>query len=473
MNNENLAVYEYYGLHVMGGPHGNTQVNIDVAAPYVRTPANVMDEISSKLSTERPQEMYRNFIVDREIHDAPRDSRVIHNKKATVRRQRQQSSGIATCHNFADEIQELYRISQSDDFVRCIISTKNRVPSIIVYDDRQISDLKGFCFNKPNSSVLGFDKTFNLGSMYVTPCVYKNLSLLRKRTNDNPIFVGPIYIHGHSDFETYSYFMSHLSVKLADCNSQQLTLGSDDELAMRKCFRHFFPRATCIVCSRHLKENVIRQLDELMGKNSTIRHTVMNQLFGTTGLVHCDDIVSFDEAVENFRNNTLKDCPQKFVEYFNNRLVKIMRSNVEAGPDRSTWTNNNCESFNHVLKQSVQWRPHQIPQLIDILRSIVSSQFAEADRAMCGIGDYTLHPSYAKHRLTIDVWSNMSNEQRRRAAANCFKIISAAPTVTSTDGAITVPTTPGGGKKPHQKKRSRNERTTTVSKKKPRVDDVQ
>ena len=36
--------------------------------------------------------------------------------------------------------------------------------------------------------------------------------------------------------------------------------------------------------------------------------------------------------------------------------------------------------------------------------------------------------------------------------------------VTSTDGAITVPTTPGAGKKSHQVKQSQNERSRAVKK---------
>jgi len=104
--------------------------------------------------------------------------------------------------------------------------------------------------------------------MFVTPSVYKYSALIRRRTNDCPIFIGLLFIHGHSDVDTYGQFFGHLSLKLIDCNSQQLTLGSDDELAVRKCF---FPRASTVACSRHLKENVGHKLDELLGSSSDVR----------------------------------------------------------------------------------------------------------------------------------------------------------------------------------------------------------
>lgn len=135
-----------------------------------------------------------------------------------------------------------------------------------------------------------------------------------------------------------------------------------------------------------------------------------------------------------------------------------MRDNCAAG--RSTWTNNNCESMNHVLKQAVQWRRNQLPELIDKLRSLVKGQEADADRAICGRGDFSLRREWASHRRTVDEWFRMKPGHRQKVIEACFRL-PGVPTSTSSDGAVTVPTTPGGGKKPHQKKRCRTERTTS------------
>jgi len=53
-------------------------------------------------------------------------------------------------------------------FVRSVIITKNVIPAVILYDDEQISFTKSFCFLHPLGSVLSVDKTYNLGSIFVT-----------------------------------------------------------------------------------------------------------------------------------------------------------------------------------------------------------------------------------------------------------------------------------------------------------------
>ena len=357
----------------------------------------------------------------------------------------------------------VFGLLKTDNFIRFVIGQRDCVPSIVLYNERQISDIKSFCFDRRAGSVLAFDKTFNLGAVYVTPSVYKNVALNRIRSDDQPIFLGPVFIHGKSDFETYAHFFGHLSGRLAGMDFQSLTLGSDDEKSIRKCMMHYFYRAATVACSRHLRENVGRKLDELVGKSSDIRRRLMDSIFGTTGLVTLDNITSFDTAIERLRatDGLLASGPADFRHYFDTRIVPLMRDNCVAG--LGSWTNNNCESMNHVLKQAVQWRPNQVPDLIDKLRSIVDGQFAEADRAMIGRGDFVLRPDWAKHRLTFDCWSKMSTVQRQKAVSACFRLPS-VPTSTSSDGAVDVPTTPGGGKKLNQKKRCRTERTTTVSK---------
>ena len=90
------------------------------------------------------------------------------------------------------------------------------------------------------------------------------------------------------------------------------------------------------------------------------------------------------------------------------RLVHLLRDNVAAGC--AAWTNNGCESINHMLKSAVEWRPRKIPDLIHTLRGLVDSQFVDADRALMGRGEFALKPHYAKHRLTVDDWQRMSEE---------------------------------------------------------------
>jgi len=138
----------------------------------------------------------------------------------------------------------------------------------------------------------------------------------------------------------------------------------------------------------------------------------------------------------------------------------MLRRNMAAG--LGAWTNNACESMNNVLKIRTQWRLNQLPELIETLRELVASQYHEADRAMMGRGEFHLRPSWVRHRLTMSIWGTMSDQQRQRARADCFRLPSAPSTSTSTDGDLTVTYRREAGKKVNQRKRRRAERSTTV-----------
>ena len=141
------------------------------------------------------------------------------------------------------------------------------------------------------------------------------------------------------------------------------------------------------------------------------------------------------------------------------RIVHFLRDNVEAGCH--DWTNNACESLNHILKQCVQWRPNKLPDLIQKLQKLVDAHYVDADRAMLGSGDFVLRLEYSRHRVTLQDWRRMTSAQRQKAQDQCFRMRTRNNTVTSTDGTLTVNSAPTAGRKPHQRKRPAAEKTTT------------
>jgi hypothetical protein len=242
--------------------------------------------------------------------------------------------------------------TDSDDSVRQINVVKHRVLSLILYKDRQLTELRGFCFQRRLGSVLACDKTYNLGAIYVTPTVYVNQALERTATGAKPIFFGPIFLHGHSDTETYNQFFGHLSGCIMDCNFSELTWGSDQEQATRKSFKHFFPRSSSVICTRHLKENVRHYLSDKIGVQSRDRTGNVAALLDDGGLVSCTEPVSFANAVDRFWRDFLETDTREaheFSNYFDSTNKPSLRDNMLAG--RNGWTSNHCESMNNVLKK--------------------------------------------------------------------------------------------------------------------------
>ena len=175
-----------------------------------------------------------------------------------LQRNRQKENEVnGHLNNFADQIRHLENlVSENSPYVRSVLHTSGRTPSVVLFHDEQIEDLKNVC--RSGEAVLGIDKTFNLCKMHVTVTCFKQTSVNRVGTENHPIFLGPMFIHDNSDFESYCHFLHQIKVKISDSPLDKLVIGSDDEKAMVKAIRSVFPDATHVLCTffRHLEENV-------------------------------------------------------------------------------------------------------------------------------------------------------------------------------------------------------------------------
>ena len=107
--------------------------------------------------------------------------------------------------------------------------------------------------------------------------------------------------------------------------------------------------------------------------------------FGKGGLTTCNDDAAFEASLNGITSAaSFTRCPAQVRSYFEQKVVPLLKCNVEAG--RNGWTNNACESVNHVLKQRLKWQPKLVPDLVEELRKLVRSQYNEADRALFSQG---------------------------------------------------------------------------------------
>jgi len=120
-----------------------------------------------------------------------------------------------------------------------------------------------------------------------------------------------------------------------------------------------------------------------------------------------------------------------------------------------SWTNNNCESLNHILKLTVAGRPQRINQLVDKLHDIVKLQTIDAMHAIRGQGNFELAPWVKKFKTTSAAWDAKSNSQKDKIFMNfiSYKRSEKPGTITSSDGKLLIPKTPTTAKKPGQRKR--------------------
>ena len=161
--------------------------------------------------------------------------------------------GAIGTSNEADELQRIIGNIHENRFVKDVGVRSGRSPVIIAYTDDQISDLKRFSAASTSCqlrSVIGVDRTFNLGPCYVTLMVFKNMALMRNVSRDNPLFVGPAMFHYDAKQDTYRKFFDVVRDAIANdvlCaeigGDVDVVLGSDDEKALVNAFSAAFPSA--------------------------------------------------------------------------------------------------------------------------------------------------------------------------------------------------------------------------------------
>ena len=61
-------------------------------------------------------------------------------------------------------------------------------------------------------------------------------------------------------------------------------LGSDEEVAITKSLRSVFTNADHLLCTKHLKDNVIRNLQDKIGCDFKDRQKIVDIIFGVGGI---------------------------------------------------------------------------------------------------------------------------------------------------------------------------------------------
>ena len=94
---------------------------------------------------------------------------------------------------------------------------------------------------------------------------------------------------------------------------------------------------------------------------------------------------------------------------------------------------------------------HMLADLVENLRSLIASQYAEVDRAICGCGNFILRLSHQKQRLSVADCRRCQSRSGSASGTLCSRWHAKAlphgtQQSTSTDGSLTVQN-PDAGKK--------------------------
>ena len=400
-----VAVVEYIGRFPPRKCHGNTKKSENVSE-YIRTKISVKKKLKDALKRAGPTAVEREFNnKTQDEFEKQRNLKQLQNMKHDIVKKTNPSSFARK--NAADHIMSIENMAQEHDFVRAVVHVKGIAPCVILYTEQQIKDIKRFCC-KDGGAILGMDKTYSLGDFHVTPFTYKNLSVVNRYTQDHPITFGPTFIHSSSSAKTYATFLHHIADNFTEQELSKLTIGSDNEYAMKASFKRCFPLSTHVLCTRHLRKNANDYLENTVGFPMKERKRVLDAIFGENGLTSSTDVDMFYKRLERIHNDLLaRELPNSektFRQYLDQRLVPLIQNHVVdpilKGKVQPNWTSNNCESANHILKSATQWRQKSMPDLILQMHSIITAEQEEVSRAVRGTGNYKLPAFFSCFSIT-------------------------------------------------------------------------
>ena len=426
-----LSVVQYsflFGeaLPVKMEPHGNARHD---DRPYIRTQHSTLDDIKENVSSMAPKAAVKRVYDNAggvmnisTLSEVPRNRRQACNAKS----HNHSTSGIASNQHkdlIYDLLEQHYgslktyvRTVSFDDSVMCTLAT-----------DQQLSDIERFCCNRgsTNSSVFGIDPTFNLGDFYVTVTTYENLMLKSRLTGSHPVFIGPMFVHQRRTYETYFHFASEI-LKHRKALASLNAIGTDGEEQLSSAFGTVFPGAVKLLCVVHKRDNVrakLRQLAVPEYLSKDILDSIFGYQLGDTffkGLVDADDVQDFNAKLEELKPKWHAICPDFhpwFVsheaELFCSSMIRSVRSAAGLGHPPRSYTTNNNESINRVLKEKVGYKKQEWPEFNSKMLELVKEQQEEYSKAVCGCGEYELCDDYKHLEVPYTEWVQMTPEQRK------------------------------------------------------------
>ena len=141
---------------------------------------------------------------------------------------------------------------------------------------------------------------------YISSISYKSSGIVSKclkniRAMCVQIIVRIIAFSASSTSKAYEAFMFQISSNLTPAEKQHLILGSDEELAIKQCL----PTATHVLCTRHLKNNINKYMEDNAKLNLTERKNIIELIFGETGIINSKDNDTYASRVERLKKTVI------------------------------------------------------------------------------------------------------------------------------------------------------------------------
>lgn len=320
-----------------------------------------------------------------EIYELPDEGRIHDVEDRSKKKRRKDTEQLKLKHNIETHILDL---EMSPAEVKTIVKKDKCTPfCIVIYSDDQIVDIKSICCTR--KSVLTVEKTFKFGDMFVTSTCFKQIKVVKEKTGEFPIFIGPLLLHDNCDVKSYETLFNHIETCLTETEKSKLVLSCDKELSLVTALTNAFPEATQLQSAKNVSEGKTQSLGDEGDKKA-----IGEQIIDLDEVIQAvDSIIPDEDSV---------GCSTEINQRISSELVEM------------SWMNDKCRPLHQVLKQCVRWRSQPLESLTNTLSNLIRSQYKELRRALIGVGNYKLSETYNLFRISQSAWTSKSTVERNR-----------------------------------------------------------
>ena len=190
-------------------------------------------------------------------------------------------------------------------------------------------------------------------------------------------------------------------------------------------------------------------------------------IFGQEVITSADDSIIFDDGCEKLEQSCKNDAPD-FLTYCS-RLKPMLREKVmkphRVGKIEKGWTNNDCESYNHILKVTVDWKPQSLLDFVSKVTEAAETYYKDLKRALFNRGPYRLAKTHTRFQVDCNVWISKTMMERHNYYVRFRRLVAKTNgLVYSTDGKSVIRDAKSKRKKKRQRKRPLAERAHSFKK---------
>ncbi|CAF3140739.1 unnamed protein product [Rotaria sp. Silwood2] len=404
-------------------PHGNAKKS---DRPFTSTLPSVLTQIKSQPRFLKPSTIYNASINN--VEEAPLPSLTTVRDRKQVYNARQKSES-----NVEEYLAIMRNLEKSNSIVARFSMSRGEAPVVVLSQPHMIKELKRCCINPSDQtqpSVLCIDTTFNLGRFFVTPIAFRSTAVQYRKTKKSPIFIGPTMIHYRDDAQSYQELLEYVRRELNNCST--LVIGSDGAKAIKKAVDSVFPDSTHLYCTRHVRQNIERQLIKSRAALDECRGLLELMFDSSESLIQSETEEEFQDRLNELseywrtirrrdetRFNGATDVFQWFNQYqtniFRNHLIAAIRIPInflDRNDSPRLFYNNDIESMNHAFKNQTNWELRSLSEVIDIIGKLITTQKNESIRALF-VSD-------------AHIWSAKTIEERNEIIENYYNYTPAA-----------------------------------------------